>query len=860
MNRPLPHPLAFVLATLATLAALLGACSGGGGGGESADADADPAAPTAPAEPPAEPPAERALAEWRTLRDAASPITGWTYALRNDCGGKALTVADAATSDGAAAVAAIDASQLHQQWQLEPADAGYYYLRAGHSGQRLEVVDARPQQVAARDVAEQQWGITPVGYGRHQLEARSLPGQVLDVSGASPADGATLRLWPANSTCAQHWSFEPYGLTAEYFNGHELAPPALMRQDSQVGFDWGAGSPAPEISAAAFSARWRGRLVVPASGSHVFYLNADGGSRLFIDGRPVIDAWLADTGQEHTASVELQAGSMHDLRLEYFDGSGSATVRLEWSGPGLARQAVPATALRPAPAPGVGLPAPALPAPYATLSAEKLSHRTAWPKGRTPVAPAGFSVELWASGLSSPRWLYQLPNGDVLAALSRTGQAGEGRLALLRDADGNGRAEAQTDFLLNAAGNLNQPFGMALVGDWLYVANTDGLWRYPYRSGDAAIDAASGTRLLELPADGYNNHWTRNVIASADGRRLYLTVGSATNADTEFQDVRDPRRATILEYDIAAGTARVFAAGLRNPNGMDWEPATGRLWAAVNERDALGDDLVPDFVTSVREGAHYGWPHYYFGNHEDPRKAGERPDLAGRTTVPDLAVGAHTSTLGLAFYKGSAFPEHLRGGLFIGQRGSWNRSSFAGYRVAFVPFDAVGRVAGPAQDFLTGFMADEASGEMHGRPVCVLVLRDGSMLVSDDVAGRIWRVRYTGVTAAPPSVGGLMLTDAQSGLPLQALLDGATLDTAQLRTTSFGVLASSVAPLGSVRFTLDGQAQPIANQRPYAMTVGSAGARWTPAPGTHTLSVTPYSGADASGEAGSPLAVSFTVR
>ena len=413
--------------------------------------------------------------------------------------------------------------------------------------------------------------------------------------------------------------------------------------------------------------------------------------------------------------------------------------------------------------PGRG-PSPHLPAPDTTASVTRLSTVVPWPAGRTPKAPAGFEVSLYADGFQRPRWLHVLPNGDVLIAESAnagswrdtlmppdqvaarwaSGNRGHSanRIMLLRDADGDGTAERRIPLLWG----LNQPVGMLYLDGWLYVANTDALVRYPFQPGDTAIQTVP-RRVLELPAGGYNNHWTRNVVANADGSRLYITVGSATNVDEERIDEKDPRRAAILEVAPDGSGMRVFASGLRNPLGLDWAPGTRTLWTVVNERDGLGDDLVPDYLTSVREGAFYGWPYAYWGRHEDPRQRGRRPDLVARSIAPDFALGAHTASLGLAFYRGSAFPGRYRGGAFIGQRGSWNRSGLAGYRVLFVPF-ARGRPAGAAEDFLTGFFADSAAGTVFGRPVGVAELPDGSLLVVDDPANRIWRVAYRGRRAA----------------------------------------------------------------------------------------------------------------
>jgi glucose/arabinose dehydrogenase len=378
--------------------------------------------------------------------------------------------------------------------------------------------------------------------------------------------------------------------------------------------------------------------------------------------------------------------------------------------------------------PGIG-PDPALPRPDLSASSEKFSRIIGWPEGRAPVAPSGFTVNALARNLDSPRWLYVLPNGDVLVAEARTlpkseqpasirqhmvasGSIGvsQNRIVLLRDADRDGVAETRSVFLEN----LNQPFGMTLVGDTLFVANTDGVMRFPYKTGETRIEAP-GEMILSLPAGGYNNHWTRNVVAKPDGRKLYVSVGSASNVGEHGMN-EEVRRANILEINLDGSGEKVFASGLRNPNGMAWQPTTGALWTAVNERDGLGDDLVPDYITSVREDAFYGWPFSYFGKNEDPRQKGKRPELVARAVVPDYAVGSHTASLGLVFYSGRTFPERYRGGAFVGQRGSWNRSRFAGYKVLFVPFRD-GKPAAPPEDFLTGFMADPQTGETYGRPV-----------------------------------------------------------------------------------------------------------------------------------------------
>jgi glucose/arabinose dehydrogenase len=394
---------------------------------------------------------------------------------------------------------------------------------------------------------------------------------------------------------------------------------------------------------------------------------------------------------------------------------------------------------------------PKLPLPNATPSAVKFSKVIGWPDGKMPAAPSGFTVTLFADGFDSPRWLHVLPNGDVLVAEARTlpkpdappevkegfkksktvTGASANRITLLRDADKDGKPEMREVF----AENLSQPFGMAVVGDTLFVANTDSVVRFPYKAGQTKVEG-KGTPILYLPIGGHNNHWTRNLIANKDGSKLYISVGSASNVGEEGMK-EEVLRANILECNPDGTGLRVFAAGLRNPVGMDWEPATSVLWTAVNERDELGDELVPDYMTSVKDGGFYGWPYSYFGKNEDPRRKGERPDLLEKALVPDVALGSHTASLGLTFYRGESFPEKYRGGAFIGQRGSWNRSKFAGYRVAFVPFKN-GKPAGEPEDFLTGFIANE--NEVYGRPVCVAVAQDGALLVTDDVTDRIWRV------------------------------------------------------------------------------------------------------------------------
>jgi glucose/arabinose dehydrogenase len=398
--------------------------------------------------------------------------------------------------------------------------------------------------------------------------------------------------------------------------------------------------------------------------------------------------------------------------------------------------------------------APRMPQPNATPSAVNFAKVIGWPAKTTPRAPAGFVVDELAGDIESPRWLYVLPNGDLLVAQSKTtkspkedpqltkalteaGNLGTSpnQITLLRDANKDGRFETRQVFI--AA--LNQPFGMAMEKGFFYVANTDSVMRFPYKEGVTSIDVR-GEKIVDLPAGGYNNHWTRNILFSPAGDKLYITVGSQTNVDEEGLDAKEPRRAAILECNPDGTGLRVFASGLRNPNGMDWAPTTGALWTVVNERDELGDDVPPDFLTSVRDGGFYGWPYAYFGI-EDPRHKGARHDLVAKSIVPDVALGAHSAPLGLAFYKASAFPMRYRNGAFIAQHGSWNRSKFSGYKVAFVP---QGAGSNALEDFLTGFIASEERKEVYGRPSSVVVLQGGSLAVADDAGNRIWRVRSTG--------------------------------------------------------------------------------------------------------------------
>ena len=382
-----------------------------------------------------------------------------------------------------------------------------------------------------------------------------------------------------------------------------------------------------------------------------------------------------------------------------------------------------------------------------------VAEATGWSATGAPTPASGMVVTRFAVGLDHPRWVYVLPNGDVLVAesaapprpedgkgvkaqamkffMKRAGSAvpSANRITLLRDADGDGIAEIREVFLQG----LNSPFGIALVGGDLYIANTDGVVRYPYKDGDRRI-TASPTRVVELPAGPRNRHWTKNIIASADGSKLYATVGSNSNV-AENGMAEEEGRAAIWEIDRATGAHRIFASGLRNPNGMAWVGST--LWTVVNERDELGSDLVPDYLTSVRDGAFYGWPYSYYGQHVDARVQPPRPDLVAKAVPPDYALGPHVAALGLAAAQDTALPAPFKRGVFIGEHGSWNRKPFSGYKVVFVAFDG-DRPTGSPHDVLTGFLSED--GKARGRPVGVALDRKGGLLVADDVGNIIWRV------------------------------------------------------------------------------------------------------------------------
>jgi glucose/arabinose dehydrogenase len=401
-------------------------------------------------------------------------------------------------------------------------------------------------------------------------------------------------------------------------------------------------------------------------------------------------------------------------------------------------------------------PAPTLPAPEKSLiPTVNVAKAVGWPAGGKPVAAAGMAVNAFATALDHPRTLLVLPNGDVLVAETNApprpdeekgikgwitklvmGRAGAdttsaNRITLLRDANGDGIAETRSVFL----DGLNSPFGMALVGNELYVADSDAIMKFPYRTGDTKI-AAPGVKLADLPAGPLNHHWTKDLTASADGSKLYATVGSNSNIGENGMEA-ESNRAAVLEVDRATGKWRVFASGLRNPNGPAWQPQSGALWVVVNERDELGNDLVPDYMTSVKDGGFYGWPYSYYGQHIDTRVQPQRPDLVANAIAPDYALGAHTASLGLAFNTGNLFPPEMANGAFVGQHGSWNRNPRSGYKVIFVPF-ANGMPVGKPHDVLSGFLNSE--GEAQGRPVGVAIDKKGALLVADDVGNAVWRV------------------------------------------------------------------------------------------------------------------------
>jgi glucose/arabinose dehydrogenase len=369
-----------------------------------------------------------------------------------------------------------------------------------------------------------------------------------------------------------------------------------------------------------------------------------------------------------------------------------------------------------------------LPPPNATPSALKLPKVVPMPQGTTMALPPGFEMTTYVEGgLEEPRWLALAPNGDVFLAESKAG-----RITILRDANNDGKPEERIAF----ATGLSQPFGMAFLRDYLYVANTDSVVRFKYKPGQTKAEGPP-EKVADLPGKGYRQHWTRNIIFSPDGSKMYVSVGSETNVDVE----PDPRRAAISEYNPDGTNHRIYASGLRNPVGLAFYPGTRALWTTVNERDGLGDDLVPDYATAVKEGGFYGWPYSYIGQNKDPRRTEGRDDLVSRAIVPDLLIQAHSAALGIVFYEGSMFPQEYRGDAFVALRGSWNRAKRTGYKIIRIPFKN-GRPAGGYTDFIKGWSPDENSNDVYGRPVGLLVLKDGSMLITDDGANKIWRVSY----------------------------------------------------------------------------------------------------------------------
>lgn len=396
-----------------------------------------------------------------------------------------------------------------------------------------------------------------------------------------------------------------------------------------------------------------------------------------------------------------------------------------------------------------------LPPPHATKSTVKYSKVIGWPEGKTPQAPSGFTVTTFASGLKSPRNIYVAPNGDVFVALANTESKGSGKIAdavtgkkdsqytgksvnqviVFRDTNRDDKPDLQHTFLAG----LEQPFGMLILGNFFYVANTNGVWRYPYKEGQTSIEA-KGEKVLALPAGGYNNHWTRNLLANNDDSKIYIAVGSDSDHGEHGFD-KEIRRANILEINPDGSGERIYASGLRNPVGIDWAPGSNALWTVVNERDELGDELVPDYLTAVKEGGFYGWPYAYFGQHLDPRikKKDQKPELVQKAIIPDVPLESHSSSMGLVFYTHTKLPPKYHNGAFVTQHGSWNRSTFSGYKVLFVPFTN-GKPSAPPEDFLTGFIADEEKSEVYGRPVATAVLKSGNLLVTDDASGVIWLV------------------------------------------------------------------------------------------------------------------------
>lgn len=422
-------------------------------------------------------------------------------------------------------------------------------------------------------------------------------------------------------------------------------------------------------------------------------------------------------------------------------------------------------------------PNPLLPKPAQGLIANVgVPQVVGWKNGETPTVPKGFSIQALATGFKSPRNVLPLPNGDVLVVetqrvgtepvdrpkdpirdyiMSIAHGGGSGgketagnnsgppqRITLLRDANGDGKPELRSVLV----DHLNSPFGVAVVGNDLYVANTDSILRYAFTPGQAQI-ANRPQKVIDLPGGLIDHHWTKSLVASPDGTKLYAGVGSNSNVQERGPEA-ETNRAAIWEIDPKTGAYRVFASGLRNPNGLTFYPGSDILWAVVNERDELGPNAVPDYLTSVRPGGFYGWPYSYYGQHVDPRVRPQRPDLVAKAIAPDYALSSHVAPLGLAFYTGNSFPAGFRGGAFVGEHGSWNRNTYNGYRVVFIRF-AQGRPVGMPMTFVSGFIGPD--GKARGRPVAVAVDRTGALLIADDEGGTVWRVTYTGGAPGKPN-------------------------------------------------------------------------------------------------------------
>lgn len=370
-----------------------------------------------------------------------------------------------------------------------------------------------------------------------------------------------------------------------------------------------------------------------------------------------------------------------------------------------------------------------LPAPYHTESARRPSKQVPMPAGAKLTVPKGFKLNIFAEGdFKVPRWMALAPNGDVFLS-----DSGANSVIVLRDKNKDGVAEERFVF----SNKLSQPFGMAFHKEWFYVANTDSIVRFKYKPGQTVAEG-DPEKLVELTPGGYNQHWTRNLLFSPDGTKLFVSIGSASNVSVEA----DPRRAAISVYDPDGKNHRIYARGLRNPIGLAWNPKTGELWTAVNERDGLGDDLVPDYATSVKEGGFYGWPYSYLGRNEDPRRKGESPELVEKSIVPDVIFQSHVAALGIQFYTGKMFPKDYQGDAFVAFHGSWNRAKLSGYKIVRIKFNNGKLVANSYQDFVSGWLPDENSNEVWGRPVGLLVAADGSLLITDDGGDKIWRVSY----------------------------------------------------------------------------------------------------------------------